>query len=152
VLRTSIAGFGVVAVVLSCLPGCGGGGGGGGGGAGVAAGPAISNAQILPATWSSGGGNATIQVDASDPNGVATVTATVTAPGGTTTTRLTQSSGSAHYTGQYTVPANQTVGGPAQVYSVVISATNAAGEGSSATAVEFVVPAPTQPPAPPPRP
>ncbi len=131
----------------ACLSGCGGGGGGGGSVAVV--GPTISNAQVLPGTWSSGGGTASIEVNVSDPNGVTAVIATVTAPSGTTTTMLTQASGTAAYSGEYIVSANTSVAGAAEVYSVVISATNTKGTASSAAPVSFSIPAPSSPPSPP---
>jgi len=82
---------------------------------------------------------------------VASVTAKVIAPSGTTTAAMTLTSGS-HYTMHFTVPANQTAGGPPHVYSVMISATDSAGRGTSAPGIEFLVPAPSRPPAPPPSP
>lgn len=122
-------------VLAICLPGCGGGGGG------TATGLAISSAQVLPTTWSSGGGNAAIESDITDSVPVTSATAVVTLPGGgTASVTLTQSpAGSVHYTGQYPVPAN--TGTAAQTYSVVISATDAS-QTVSASAIQFTISAP----------
>ncbi len=86
-----------------------------------------------------------------DATGVAAVTATVTGAG-TTSIPMSKASGSSTYTATYTVPANMSSDGKAQVYSVVISAVNTAGSKSSAPAIQITVPAPDSPPPPPPYP
>jgi hypothetical protein len=139
----------LLAVLIVGLAGCGGGGGGGS----AATGPTISSVQVLPDVWSSGGGDATIEADVTDSKSITSVAAVVTLPDGTKSAEivLTQDpSDPGRYDGQYAVPANTVLDGPAQTYSVVVTAADtAASTNTSRSPVTFTVPAPTSPPVPP---
>ncbi len=143
--RTSVL---IALLIASCLiAGCGGGGGGGG--SASSAGPSISNLSVSPTNWSSGGGTATIAATVTAASGVSSVTASVTSSSSTRTVTLSQVSGAGLFNGTYAIPANTAVGGSAAVYTIVISATDAAGASSTASAGVISVPAPTNPPQPP---
>ncbi len=132
----------------ACLSGCGGGGGGsssGGGGSSPSSGPTISNAAVTPSTLSSGGGTVIIQANVTDSSTVLSVAAVITTPSSATAVLPLAEIG-VKYSTTYKVAGNALVGGSAQVYSVVITATDTLGRQSAAAPLSISVPAPAQPP------
>jgi hypothetical protein len=106
--------------------------------------PALSNCSVAPLALPSGGGQVTLTVNATDNVGVASVTATLTRPGGATTpVTLTLKSGST-YQGVFSAPANTT--NAVQSYGVSFGAKDAAGNNAAPlVCAPFTVAAPGVP-------
>ncbi len=143
------------AVAAFGLAGCGGGGGGGGSSSGVdTTKPTVSVGAItLPSPFTYEGGNVTVSASASDASGITEVKIVVTklSDGTKTTIRLSPTSGSG-FSGVFPAPRNIRSDGKAETYSVVITATDTAGNTTTTAAVTFDVPPLEAPPPPPPPP
>lgn len=101
-------------------------------------GPTIS-ALSAPSPADFNGGAVTITCNVTDPSGVANVDAAVLLPDGTTTVVNLTGSGGA-YSGTFSAAANS--GTLTADYSVVVTATDTAGNATSSSAVTFSVPTP----------
>ncbi|MHB9036145.1 MAG: hypothetical protein ACYC64_05725 [Armatimonadota bacterium] len=137
-------------VVLATVTGCGGGGGGGTTlGADITP-PTISNTNaVLPAGFTFEGGSVTIHADVTDDVGVATVQAAVS-KGGLLVQEvtLTRASGNT-YQAVVNAPANTS--SVAVACTVVVGASDAAGNASARSTFSFNVPSASgAPPLPPP--
>lgn len=130
--------FFVVALVAVVLSGCGGGGGGATPPLGGDTTLPVVSASVIPPTggWTSAGGNATVRATATDAGGIKSVTARITGPT-TSNVTLTNTVGST-YEKTIAVAPNLT-SGPV-TYTVVVTASDNAGNPASAT-VTFIVPA-----------
>ena len=152
ILVRSLVLISVIAVVG--LAGCGGGGGGGGDSATDTGGPTVTVGAItLPSPFTYEGGNVTVGATASDASGVTEVKVVVTklSDSTKTTIRLSVVSGST-FSGVFPAPRNIRSDGKAETYSVVVTATDSAGNTTSTTSATFDVPPLEAPPPPPPPP
>ena len=130
------------------IAGCGGGGGGGnnGGETGDTT-PPVVQVIHLEAPTNFNGGTVTFWASATDAGGIDEVRATITDPDDEDTVVLMHIDTNHNYTSTYNAPPNVTSSN--QTYTVVIRATDDAGNHSS-TSFTFQIPSPLQPPPPPP--
>jgi hypothetical protein len=131
-------GLGALCLAVFLVVGCGGGGGGS---STPIAAPVISQVRtVLSSGTSSLGGYVTIQAVVTDDTGVASVTATVTGPNGstkTTTVPLVATELNLFY-GVFSAPAIST-GGP-ETYTVAVNAKDDSGNSAQVKTATFVVP------------
>ena len=128
-------------VILVLAAGCGGGGG-------DTTPPVIANATAtLPSDFSFDGGPVGITADVSDSGGIAEVHAVVTRPDASEDPNpVAMAPGSGvTFEGTYTAIANTREDGTAEDYSVVVIATDSAGNSATSSAFVFQVPAPESP-------
>lgn len=132
--------------LLFITAGCGGGGGGS-----VVTPLSLTNATVTPTTLGSpSGGNVTISAVVTSTSTITDVHATVTKPGGATDTVTMSPSGSTYSDSSYRAEGNDSSDNQPQTYSVVISATDSAGNTANSGTLTFQVPPFDLPPPPPP--
>lgn len=129
-------------IILAVTAGCGGGGGG------DSTPPTIANATAtLPVDFSFDGGDVSITASVSDSGGVNEVHAVVTRPDGSNdpspVTMTLNSEGL--FAATYTATINTREDGEPETYTIVVSATDNAGNLGNSTAFQFQVPAPELP-------
>ncbi len=135
--RTAGVGLALALVLVVC--GCGGGGGGGGPQADTTA-PTITGASATPTTLQPVGEDVTIQATVTDNVGVTSVTATVTPPTGSAVdVTMTKGAGDT-WTGTWQT-ATQAKGAGA-VYTIVITARDAANNTRTSSALTVTVEGP----------
>ena len=137
----------IVGIILTCvtavlLSGCGGGGGG------AALAPDTAGPAITVVDWDrptrSTGGPVTVWADVQDVSGVTAATATITGPTGIVSViPMTPNSNGDYMAICATSPNSST---SAHTYSVVIRATDKAGNSSTAEPISFQVPGMLKPP------
>jgi len=145
----SLALVGLAVFVVTCALGCGGGGGGGGSSSVDTTPPSVTSISA-PDLPTADGGNTTISAVVTDAGGVGNVYAIITKPGGSSESlTMTLASGST-YSCVFAAPLN--LYETDDVYQVVVSAYDKAGNNKMAGPVSFRVPGTGGPPPPPPPP
>ncbi len=94
--------------------------------------PIVSDPTVAPRDLPSGGGTSTIRVTASDDRAISEVYATITGPGGSTTTVPLDGISSSQFEGVFTAPAN--AGATSAQYAIEVTALDDIGQGASADA------------------
>jgi hypothetical protein len=144
----------LAAALLVALTVVGCGGGGGGESPSTPPPPVDTTGPTISSyTWSfvdnfPGTGEVTVSADVTDASGISSAKVSITAPDGTLTIlNLTLNSDSKKYTVIFgDVPAN--FGTTDMVYTVIVEATDSAGNKTSSPSFTFVVPTPMPPPPP----
>jgi len=132
--RTAGVGLALTLVAFAC--GCGGGGGGT---PADTTAPTITAAGVTPTTLAPVGEDLAIQATVDDNVGVASVTATITKPGGTTETVTMNASGNT-YTGTWLTASQGKAAGSS--YTIVITAKDAANNTATSSTLTVTVEGP----------